>query len=1311
MSLFLKNKIESIIIILILFKIIYNTEQGTLIQSIENDLNPNAIELDNNNILIIFQKGIYIYNSNLTQREISYEYESDFSLTDSDLDLINLSKFEDGVIIAIIKTYLYIFQSDGELICHINLSEDLNGATYYSLIPFKIEGEDYYYAITYMDSTSNSIKIYYYKINIKDKDNNKMNYHQYSGSFQSKGLTCQLMIHPNIENVLTCFYETSSNSLSTTSFKLGNNITKIDSLPSIEITNNGCGNFKSAVNSDKTRALICYSKYSNGGYCLLYNIINNIFSDDKQYLNSCNDDKTRKVQVYFFKKTKEFIFSCIMGTGLTIRKFNEDGNLLDSSESSIGTNYQSQENNFNTYSILFLDINSKYSILFCASETGSKYYLLPDEFNPNTIYDDIDSKTIEHKISTTIFQSTNIKESIPIDLKSNLITSSIGKSITQTTSLYSTNIKSSIIHEFNITTIIPTVSENIKIIESSTISELINEQLTNKEIVTEKVNNEYEECSNIDIKCLYCNEESLKLEKCIECNQNFGYFPINYKKKDEIYKQCYNNQTKLSNFYFDFHSNTYNLCYELCNTCDNSGNSTENNCTSCIAGYILNPDKISPTNCVYNCTYYYYYKYGQYRCTDKGQCPFDNNLLIRPKKKCVNNCDLDSIYKYQYNSECFEKCPNNTFSNEFNICEDNNTNICSLSTFTLELNIQEMKSDDIELSSINYAKEFSYTDNHISQYNNELYSYILFKNSDCIDKLLLNYSIIDFGSCYKNIQSYLNITSKLIISIMSVKNYITKPITLYEVFDPRTGNKINIENICKDQNIIINENLENYLKFFKDLVSEQNIDIFNLSNSFYTDICYHFESPNKKDVPLKDRILSFYPNISLCDTGCTFKGVSLETLKAECECKINNFFDNYLLANDIPLIDDIIGGAINFIKESNILVLKCYQDLFHFKYYYKNKGVYIISSLILMQLICTFRFFSRALLNVKKYIYNLTNNFIMQRKKKDNMILNPPTKKRKTKIKKNNKKNTTIILKFKNSNINIINNIPESKDDNSKNTILNEKRNKRYLTNNNKINSVNLKDKSNSKLNESNKYNVTNSKENSLTEYLATDLDELEFEDALEKDKRKLCEIFVDSMKDEHLIIRTFFTSDNIRPRSIKLLLFLLMINLYFVINALMYNEEYISDLYNSNKKQSFFDFLNNSFDRLIYVSVINIVISYLIEIYFVNEKKLKRIFLRNLNNLEIKCKIYLLLNDISKSYKCFIVLNYLVMIFTWYYTFCFNNVYPNTSLNWIKSSLFIIAMIQLLSVVYIFIKSVIRLISFICQSESIFKISKILSD
>jgi len=81
-----------------------------------------------------------------------------------------------------------------------------------------------------------------------------------------------------------------------------------------------------------------------------------------------------------------------------------------------------------------------------------------------------------------------------------------------------------------------------------------------------------------------------------------------------------------------------------------------------------------------------------------------------------------------------------------------------------------------------------------------------------------------------------------------------------------------------------NSNVDLYSALF---LSQQNIDIFNLSNKFFNDICYHFESPNGKDIPLKERIHIFYPNITLCDNGCTSKGVNLTSMESICECKFN----------------------------------------------------------------------------------------------------------------------------------------------------------------------------------------------------------------------------------------------------------------------------------------------------------------------------------------------------------------------------------------------------------------------------------------
>lgn len=64
-------------------------------------------------------------------------------------------------------------------------------------------------------------------------------------------------------------------------------------------------------------------------------------------------------------------------------------------------------------------------------------------------------------------------------------------------------------------------------------------------------------------------------------------------------------------------------------------------------------------------------------------------------------------------------------------------------------------------------------------------------------------------------------------------------------------------------------------------------------------------------------------------------------------------------------------------------------------------------------------------------------------------------------------------------------------------------------------------------------------------------------------------------------------------------------IELYFIVNALFYTEDYLSERYNSTEEESFFSFIPNRINEFIYVSCINGVIAYLISYIFDNEETL----------------------------------------------------------------------------------------------------------
>lgn len=70
-------------------------------------------------------------------------------------------------------------------------------------------------------------------------------------------------------------------------------------------------------------------------------------------------------------------------------------------------------------------------------------------------------------------------------------------------------------------------------------------------------------------------------------------------------------------------------------------------------------------------------------------------------------------------------------------------------------------------------------------------------------------------------------------------------------------------------------------------LTKQNINIFDNKNDFYNDISFNYESPIGKDIPFKDRLKDFYPNVTLCDDRCRYKEINLVSMTSICQCKFS----------------------------------------------------------------------------------------------------------------------------------------------------------------------------------------------------------------------------------------------------------------------------------------------------------------------------------------------------------------------------------------------------------------------------------------
>ena len=174
------------------------------------------------------------------------------------------------------------------------------------------------------------------------------------------------------------------------------------------------------------------------------------------------------------------------------------------------------------------------------------------------------------------------------------------------------------------------------------------------------------------IKCFKCSKESLNQNLCLTCNE--GYYPKeNDNNNIDSFIDCYNNP---QGYYLDNNDGNpiYKLCYETCSKCDIGGSITYHNCAECKPDFyfelILNNGF---KNCYKKCPYYFYHdkNVDKYYCTEFEECPEQYSKLIFNKNECINKCEEDEEYKYEFRKRCYKECPEDSYAN-------NNTFYCNL---------------------------------------------------------------------------------------------------------------------------------------------------------------------------------------------------------------------------------------------------------------------------------------------------------------------------------------------------------------------------------------------------------------------------------------------------------------------------------------------------------------------------------------------------------------------------------------------------------------------------------------------------------
>ena len=574
---------------------------------------------------------------------------------------------------------------------------------------------------------------------------------------------------------------------------------------------------------------------------------------------------------------------------------------------------------------------------------------------------------------------------------------------------------------------------------------------------------------------------------------------------------------------------------------------------------------------------------------------------------------------------------------------------------------------------------------------------------------LSSVSHVNFTKCVDLLRTAYGLSPSRYITFLQLEINNTNSETLinkieYQAYD---HNKIPLNlSICENENIKVTHSIKSSSLFdtvsaslFKDL----GIDIFNIKDSFFNDICHSYSGDSDNDMTLKNRIKKIFQNFSLCEEGCSYDEIDLGNMTVICDCKVKTNIN----------VDNI---SVNFLpykeKNSNFKIIKCYNLVFSLKDKLINIGFWIFLVLVLTHIPFLILYFLKGIGPVREYIVGQMKKYGYIKKSKTtdkdlNKSNNNSIKKEKIKgeDKKNNKKQKIgkktaspppknkkikqIMLKKKsNKSISAIN--VKTSVDNSKNLI--DSKNVNVLLTQDKIKKKKISFKTKKSIKKEKSTNIFNFNiininiNNNKRTYTPQDsnkiLNNYTFEEAIKYDLRSICLIYYIILLSKQAIFHAFLFRS---PLEIFPLRFCLLIFIYssdLALNALFYLDDKISEKYEYAQSLFLFAFSNN-----ITVILLSTLVGFLFMTLFTNlgnsTNEIRNVFRKEEEKL-IKNKKYIVtdkrkkevLNEIDKILKKYkikmiilIIIEFSLMLFFWYYVTAFCHVYNKTQYSWLFDS------------------------------------------
>ena len=609
---------------------------------------------------------------------------------------------------------------------------------------------------------------------------------------------------------------------------------------------------------------------------------------------------------------------------------------------------------------------------------------------------------------------------------------------------------------------------------------------------------------------------------------------------------------------------------------------------------------------------------------------------------------------------------NISFTNSIYLINCEPSQVCNISDLFPQYkemgNLSELLLDEIKKG--NVQQILKEKNNIILQENNDVHQIAKYS----FQKNNLNYTSIDLKDCEDLLNNNKDNNSELFIYIIEHHyDWIKIPIIDYFLF---TDENSYDNNTLLDLSLC-NKNKVQYLVPVS--INEEDIEKYDPSSKFYNDECNQYFSEDGVDMTLYERKNMFNEkNLSLCEKDCEFIKYNISISKAECEKKKKK--GTSITQNDINN-DDLVGKISNEKNNLNLKITQCYNILSGTENIKKNSGFYLLLFILIIFIIVFIIFCVKG--------KNLLEHKI------DNVIY-------------------ILFKKNDNSNDKIKRNILSKKNLIKKSSIKSNKINKNKIKNNIHNKSTEGDSKFHFKsvhYNNNNILNLTkNHKNKNISKLNDYELNILSYKEALNYDKRTCCEYYCVLIKNKQLFFFAFCTFDDYNSGIIKKFIFFLSLALHYTINALFFTDSNMHKIYLDSGAFNF----SYQYPKILLSSLIStVILRIILETLVLTERGVAKLKKQKNYKAALDMKNSLMRN-INIKFGIFFVVNFILLIFFWYYLTCFNAVYNNTQIYLIENTGISFCISLFFSVVYNIIPTIFRLSSLSSKnSECLYKVSK----